>query len=30
LPNRDLEAPRRLAIPPKRFVNLNFNHFSAP
>ncbi len=30
LPNRDLEAPRRLAVPPKSFVNLNFNHFSAP
>jgi hypothetical protein len=30
LRNRDLEWARRLAVPPKSFVNLDFNHFSAP
>src|ERR1700733_9001152 len=30
LRNRDLEAPRRLAVPPKSFLNLDFSHFSAP
>ena len=30
LRNRDLEWPRRLAVPPRSLVNLDISHFSAP